>query len=377
MLERKNRILFLITELSYGGVQLEALEMMRSMDLDMYEVYFFAGNNGPLSSEYNSLSFVTGSIYCFKKNKYSIKEFLLLAKIINENKINTIISFSVKYSLLLSFLKYFNVKAFFIYRHSGILFNKKMSPIKYWMNKTIEYLNISSSDKTIAVCPNNANKLTVNFPKHKKKISWISTYYNFQKFCNRNKVLDRKFIVDRYSLQNDSFIICCPQSFVKEKNQIELVDIFIDFKQDCKNAFLFFCGDGIYIDVVKEYVRNRNLQNDVFFTGSVSNIEIFISGSDVICSTSYYMEGLPQICSQANFCSTPMVFYDWEGVSDELYHCKNGFLIDFGNKLEFQNKLKSIYNLDIEKGSYSNYNLPHDNSVLEQFHEILFFIPSN
>ena len=108
MLERKNRILFLITELSYGGVQLEALEMMRSMDLDMYEVYFFAGNNGPLSSEYNSLSFVTGSIYCFKKNKYSIKEFLLLAKIINENKINTIISFSVKYSLLLSFLKYFN-----------------------------------------------------------------------------------------------------------------------------------------------------------------------------------------------------------------------------------------------------------------------------
>ncbi len=278
-------------------------------------------------------------------------------------------SFSVKYSLLLTFLKPLLIEVSYIYRHSGIIFNYKMHKFKFLFNKSIEFLNIISHKKTIAVCPSNANKLIKNFPSLKNKIIWVSTYYNPIKFKDRDKFLDREYILNKHNIHKNSFIICCPQSFVKEKNQIELLKIFQTFKRKKNNCNIIFCGDGPNLLNVKKYVIDNNLHDSVFFLGSISNVEYYISGSDVICSTSYYMEGLPQICSQANFCKTPMIFYDWEGVQDELVDNENGFLIPFGNKDEFINKLIYLSNNKSFKNliNQETYNLPHDQENLEYF----------
>ncbi len=98
-------------------------------------------------------------------------------------------------------------------------------------------------------------------------------------------------------------------NFNEQKNQDFLVGIFQELKKSEPNVKLFFMGEGHLRKSVAEHVAELGLENDVVFTGSISNVPDMLQAMDVMVLPSYY-EGLPLVAVEWQIAALPSVLSD-------------------------------------------------------------------
>ncbi|WP_298771732.1 glycosyltransferase [uncultured Fibrobacter sp.] len=89
-----------------------------------------------------------------------------------------------------------------------------------------------------------------------------------------------------------------------EKNTLFLMEIFKEIKKIDSDAAFVVCGDGNLMDETKE--KASNLGIDVFFAGSVSNIQDYFQAMDVFILPSRF-EGLGLVLIEAQCSGLPCV----------------------------------------------------------------------
>lgn len=102
---------------------------------------------------------------------------------------------------------------------------------------------------------------------------------------NRNKI--RK----KLSVQDDEILIGHVGVFNDFKNQDFVVKVFNEFQKNHKTK-LIFIGDGERKQIIEKQVYDLGLEKTVIFTGSVPNVNEYLSAIDVIVMPSFH-EGLP------------------------------------------------------------------------------------
>lgn len=101
----------------------------------------------------------------------------------------------------------------------------------------------------------------------------------------------RKKIRNRINA-DDKKVIGNVGRLAKEKNQTFLIDIFAEIKKVDPQTMLLIIGGGELETMLKDKVKKQCLENDVFFTGSICDVEDYYSAMDVFVMPSLY-EGLP------------------------------------------------------------------------------------
>jgi glycosyltransferase involved in cell wall biosynthesis len=91
-----------------------------------------------------------------------------------------------------------------------------------------------------------------------------------------------------------------------------------------------FVGDGPLAEELAAQVQASSLEDDVRFTGSVSDVTPHLQWADVLILTSR-TEGLPGASLEAAAASVPVVAYDVGGTSETMIDGETGILVDAGD----------------------------------------------
>lgn len=96
----------------------------------------------------------------------------------------------------------------------------------------------------------------------------------------------------------DKFVIGHVGKFGNQKNHYFLIDFFAKLLEKENNCILLLIGDGELKDKIKEYVKKRNIENNVIFAGVRKDIPQLLSAMDIFVLPSFY-EGMPNCAIEA------------------------------------------------------------------------------
>lgn len=353
---------------------MEALALAKELRKEK-DIKFFAGSKGNISDKF-ALEQIDLHYFNSESSKFSLNEIFRLKKElkkISSDPPPTIVSFSIKHTFILSIFNLLHIyKSNLIYRHSGLIVNSQLPFIKIFINYFVDFINIIGSSKVICVTEQNLNYLKKIYP-FKKKFLFCPTYYDTKKFRNRIKEKDSSILRNRLNLNPDAFIAVCPLSFAPRKNQHLILEVAERIKPKLNHPIYWcFCGAGEELTNFKKRVEKSYVKNEIIIAGRVDEIELYISGANLIVSASTYMEGLPQIYSQANYTNTPTIAFNWAGAKDEIKNGHNGFLIEDFDLDQFEKRVLDVYFERVSfKDNFAQNNYNHDKNALKEFKNLI------
>ena len=116
-------------------------------------------------------------------------------------------------------------------------------------------------------------------------------------------------------------------SFQPVKNHIELIKAVALLKSNNVECELFLYGDGEQRPQIEEFVRESNLTDNVHLCGFKSNVETFLTESDIFVLPSKY-EGIPLSIIEAMGTGLPIVASDVGGIPDMITDGTDGLLCE-------------------------------------------------
>ena len=155
--------------------------------------------------------------------------------------------------------------------------------------------------------------------------------------------LDNKDPIQKLEGHKNSRIICVA-NLRKEKNHIMLIEIAEKIMINHKNWTFHLVGKDFndnYSRLLKEKVREKKLENNVFFYGSQNNILSILEQSEIGVLTST-LEGLPVALLEYGIAGLPVVATSVGEIPIVLQNGKNGFVVDATNKVDFYEALVQL-----------------------------------
>lgn len=127
-----------------------------------------------------------------------------------------------------------------------------------------------------------------------------------------------------------------------QKNFGELIDIWSDIAKDFPDWKLTIIGDGKEKQLLSEKITKLKLKDSVEILPPTRNVEMWYLDSSIYAMTSRY-EGLPMVLIEAQSMGLPIISYACHcGPRDVITEGEDGFLIDYGKKEDFVDKLRYL-----------------------------------
>ncbi len=132
---------------------------------------------------------------------------------------------------------------------------------------------------------------------------------------------------EKYHLDKNQFVMLFVGRLVEQKNVFYMVDALKKAKDANRNFKMFFVGNGPDEATLKTKVKKLGLENDVIFTGRISDREelacIYARSNLFLFPSLYDMSALVQI--EAATFKTPTIFIEGSVTSASVTNDVNGF----------------------------------------------------
>lgn len=125
----------------------------------------------------------------------------------------------------------------------------------------------------------------------------------------------------------------------ENKNQSLIIRCFSKVLDRYPNTKLILCGNGPLRDQLETLVKNLGIEKAVLFTGNVSNVQDYLSVSDVYLQSSH-REGLPLSVVEGMASSLPIISTNVGGLKNVVK--ENGFLISDNDENEYLRAMMEI-----------------------------------
>ena len=179
-----------------------------------------------------------------------------------------------------------------------------------------------------------------------KEFIVINNGVDFKKFSFNEDF--RKEIRSKYDIKDEDIIIGHVGHDCIEKNYPFLMSVIKNVVEKNSNVKLLLVGNLDKSDTVKELIKNNNLENNVIFTGLVSDVYKYYSAMDMFLLPSI-SEGFPVTLVEAQASGLPCVVSDVitqeTKISDIIYFLKleeNIFVDKIINIINKNNDRKNI-----------------------------------
>jgi glycosyltransferase involved in cell wall biosynthesis len=190
------------------------------------------------------------------------------------------------------------------------------------------------------------------FPKiNNEQIIWIKNGIDTSKF--QFNIEARNQIREKMGIADDMFLIGVVGDMSYQKNPEYIVDVFEQIIKERDSFKLVFIGDGNYTDSVKEYVKEKRMEESVIFYGRTLEIEKVLSAIDIFAMPSRF-EGLPVSAIEAQASGLPCVIS--LKVTKQTAVCDNCRFIDINNesKMEWARSIMLIEKNEDRTQAYQN-----------------------
>ena len=241
-----------------------------------------------------------------------------------------------------------------LYTAHGFHFFKGAPKINWILYYTIEKLLSSRTDCILTI--NDEDYQTAVNKKFRCAIRKIpGVGYNEKRFFKYDDD-KKKQLKNKLGYTEDDFILLCVAEFTKNKNQIFLIKAVEQLKQTIPNIKLLLVGKGTCLEECKDYVENKNLQNEIDFLGYRKDVEDLYNISNILVTASL-REGLAVNIMEAEACGLPVICSNTRGQRDLVKNNKNGFVYETNNLSDFIKKVDILHS-DLEKyKEYSENNI--------------------
>ena len=349
------KILVLHGHLSMGGEERVLLNVLRNLielgyDVDLLITWNHGENNlfeneipkkvnyKFLFDNYNGKSKIIKEIYRLRTKTTYLKK---VEKIIEEKKYDVIIDYS---SNLLKY-KNFDIKVpIFAWIHFSLTFGEKLSGEKVEKYKK----QYKKYDKILTICDTMRDEFVEILGIDKTKVELVYNPINLEIIRKKAEDVNPKY--GNY-LKEDYFLQV--SRLTQQKQPEHLVDIYYKLKQRGIKEKLYFIGNGEKVKLIKQKIKEYNLEDDIILLGQIENPYPFFKNAKLFLHTAKY-EGLPTVLLESLAFGTPVVAYDCPtGPKDILgKNSEYGELIPLNDKDTF---VKRVYELIDNNEKYENY----------------------
>ena len=169
------------------------------------------------------------------------------------------------------------------------------------------------------------------------------------------------------NLKNE-IVFCSVARFTKEKNHQKIIDIFHEYHKINTNSKLILVGTGPLQEKIKNKVKELNIDGDVLFLNSRTDVNEILSMTDVFLLPSLF-EGLPFVSLEGQ--ASSVLFFASNNVSKEIAITDLVHFIDLDESSEqwaekiskvLENKINrkdKKYQEEIRKAGYDINNVCH------------------
>ena len=349
------KILVLHGHLSMGGEERVLLNVLRNLielgyDVDLLITWNHGENNlfeneipkkvnyEFLFDNYDGKSKIIKEIYRLRTKTTYLKK---VEKIIEEKKYDVIIDYS---SNLLKY-KNFDIKVpIFAWIHFSLTFGEKLSGEKVEKYKK----QYKKYDKILTICDTMRDEFVEILGMDKTKVELVYNPINLEIIRKKAEDVNPKY--GNY-LKEDYFLQV--SRLTQQKQPEHLVDIYYKLKQRGIKEKLYFIGNGEKVKLIKQKIKEYNLEDDIILLGQIENPYPFFKNAKLFLHTAKY-EGLPTVLLESLAFGTPVVAYDCPtGPKDILgKNSEYGELIPLNDKDTF---VKRVYELIDNNEKYENY----------------------
>lgn len=170
--------------------------------------------------------------------------------------------------------------------------------------------------------------------KVKQPIDRILVAIDRERFLNTLSLDEKRDMRRRYSISDDDFVFLSVSRLSREKNVMEIINLFSSLVKTEKNVKLLIVGDGEERTALENEVKNKELGDKVIFTGEVDfdSVWKYYQISDLLVgASSSETECLSNI--EAMSSALPILVKNDSVLSSYLVGGKNGF--SYNSEKEF------------------------------------------
>jgi len=211
-----------------------------------------------------------------------------------------------------------------------------LSTSKFWL--LIRYLSnyfVAISDVVMQSAPK-------NIQVDKKK-----TVYNPINIGHaENKKYSRSYVVEKYNIPHDCFLLGCVGRIVDYKNINFVIKNIFDIRHSLnKNVYLIVVGTGSeeYVNELKKYANSVGVSNYIIFTGFLDNPNKIVASLDLLVAPSL-IDAFGRTIIEAMLQKTPVLAAKSGGHMDIISDGVNGMFYEPTIKDDFIKKVSIIMN---------------------------------
>ncbi|MCK5852844.1 glycosyltransferase family 4 protein [bacterium] len=154
-----------------------------------------------------------------------------------------------------------------------------------------------------------------------------------------------------YSLpENAAPILGNVGSFEERKGQVVLLEALLKMKNDLPDVHLMLVGDGPDEQMLKQKVKDMNLESSVSFFSFTSTPQLIFEIVDILVLSSLYKEGLPNVLLEAMSMELPVVSSNLAGVPEIVKNGETGYMVKPGDIDELS---EAVIKLWLDKNDYN------------------------
>lgn len=317
-----------------GGIRKHLHSLLLGLNKDIFKqgyVYSTVKTDKQFQTELTMLEeYLGNNIYPLViKKRPDISDFIniwKLRKIVMENNINIIHGHGAKggfYARILGYLC--NVKV--IYTPHGGSVHKMFSLFEDWLYTSVEKRLLKSTDCILFESKYAFDAFYSKVKRMPKK--WLINYNGIAPL-NLNDVAIQANNIRLKSSNKIEVNIGLFGMLRSLKGQIYAIQAIAELVKKGRHVALHLYGDGIDRIGLENYVMALGLQENVFFYGEVSSVELYIYKMDIIVIPSLF-ESFPYIALEVCALKKPIIASKVGGLSEIIVNDQTGILVEPGN----------------------------------------------
>lgn len=345
-MEKKPKILFVITKSSWGGAQRYVYDLATHFKTT-YDVAVVLGGNGLLKTTLEKAGVRVIPLTSMQRDidpKQDVYSFWKLFSIFKQEHPDIVHLNSSKAGGLGAFAARFCGVRKIIFTAHGWAFNENRSPLHRKITLFLHWCTVLLSHRTIAVSQKTYSDM-VYMPLMRKKLTMIHNGIAETQLIGKLEARKHlsQFKKDVSHLDPHTLWIGTISELHPNKGLDVAIEAIIKLKQNpTLPSFCFFIiGDGQDRQKLENKIKESHLEKSIFLLGAVPEASKYLNAFDIFTLTSI-TEGLPFVILEAGMATLPVVASRVGGIPEIITQLESGILVKSKNVMEIAESLQFL-----------------------------------
>ncbi len=307
-LNKKIKVLHIITGLSTGGAEMMLYKLVSKMDRSCFDIYVASLTNiGPVGEKIKKLNIPVVAVGMKRgwKGFFSFSGFFKLLRIVKNYKPDVIQTWMYHSDLIGGLVgKILKVPVIWNIRHSNLNpeYNKKTT---IWTAKICAKFS-KILPKKIICCSWASKNVHKKLGYDENKMVVIPNGFDLDAFLPDKQ--GREKVRNELGLDDKTIVVGFAARFDPQKDHKNFFEAAKIVHKVYPNVHFLFCGDGISWknEKLREWIEKSGVKKVTHLLGRRDDMKNVYNSIDIFCSSSYG-EGFPNVIGEAMACEVPCV----------------------------------------------------------------------